>query len=96
LQGAQLKGLRAGPFGNAGGASAASLNKHLKAKSIAAAASIDAAAGEFRYSATQFSQRRPRAGLPHNPLIIRPKTDLAFSKTAILSGLQLEYPQECP
>jgi hypothetical protein len=68
----------------------------LKAKSIAAAASIDAAAREFRYFAIQFSQRRPRAGLPHNPLIIRPKTDLAFSKTVVLSSLKLEYPQERP
>jgi hypothetical protein len=68
----------------------------LKAKSIAAAASIGAAAGEFRYFAIQFSQRRPRAGLPHNPLIIRPKSDLASSKMAVLSGLKLEYPQEHP
>jgi len=96
VQEAQLKGLRAGCVGNAGGTSAAPLNKHLKAKSIAAAASIGAAEGEFRYFAIQFSQRRPWAGLPHNPLIIRPKTDRAFLKMAILSSLKLEYPQERP
>jgi hypothetical protein len=61
----------------------------LKAKNIATTASIDAAAGKF-------SQRRPPTGLPHNPLIIRPKTDLALSKMAVLSSLKLEYPQERP
>ncbi|MCK5550109.1 MAG: hypothetical protein KAI41_06210, partial [Hyphomicrobiaceae bacterium] len=85
-----------GAFGNAGSTSAAALDKQLKAKNIAATASIDAAAGKFRYFTIQFSQRRPPTGLPHNPLIIRPKTDLAFSKMAVLSSLKLEYPQERP